>query len=172
MPGLVAIVAPTDAEAPAKKDALDALIDFDAGLALLSDQTGLPVERLALEEPLPSDVRDPSEFQGSRSRYELTLALARGEDLTVRQLLVRLMATRGQQVVAGSPTTIADLIEEWFQSRACDGFNLQPATLPQGLEDFVELVVPELQRRGLFRREYTGSTLRDHLGIPDPRTRR
>jgi len=94
--------------------------------------------------------------------------LARGENLTLRQIIARLGGGRGHRVVAGTPEQIADAIESWFRAGAADGFNIMPPILPTGLDDFVDHVVPELQRRGLFRTEYTGTTLRDHYGLPRP----
>lgn len=168
LPGLSVIAAPTDEEAQAIKSELDDLIQLDDGLNLLSSQTGIPVDRIQLDEPLPDDLRDPSEYHGNRSRYELTLEMARSHRLTVRQLLIRLAGTRAHSSVIGSPVTVADHIEQWYRSEACDGFNLMPAMLPASLDSFVELVVPILRERGIFRSEYSGPTLRDHLGIPVP----
>ncbi|APT34544.1 nitrilotriacetate monooxygenase component A [Methylobacterium phyllosphaerae] len=100
-----------------------------------------------------------------------TLALARRDRLTVRQLLRALGGGVGHRIVVGTPEAIADDIEAWFRAGAADGFNLMPDVLPDGLETFVDAVVPILQRRGLFRRDYTGATLRDHLGLPRPASR-
>jgi alkanesulfonate monooxygenase SsuD/methylene tetrahydromethanopterin reductase-like flavin-dependent oxidoreductase (luciferase family) len=96
--------------------------------------------------------------------------MARREQLTVRQLLNRLGGGRGHRTLAGTPEQVADSIEQWFLGGAADGFNIMPAVLPSGLEAFVDHVVPILQQRGLFRREYAGSTLRDHYGLPVPGT--
>ncbi|GAT02069.1 monooxygenase [Mycolicibacterium fortuitum subsp. acetamidolyticum] len=93
------------------------------------------------------------------------------EDLTVRELLLRLSSGRGHRLFAGTPEQVADTIEEWFTTGAADGFNLIPPALPASLADFVDHVVPELQRRKIFREEYTGSTLRDHLGLDRPANR-
>jgi alkanesulfonate monooxygenase len=94
--------------------------------------------------------------------------MARRENLTIRQIALRVAGARGKNVVRGSPRQIADIMEEWFVNEACDGFNIMPPYLPQSLDDFVDGVVPELQRRGLFRREYSGNTLREHLGLDRP----
>jgi alkanesulfonate monooxygenase SsuD/methylene tetrahydromethanopterin reductase-like flavin-dependent oxidoreductase (luciferase family) len=97
--------------------------------------------------------------------------LAEREKLTLRELLAKLGGGRGHQVVAGTPEQIADHIELWFTNGAADGFNVMPPLLPSGLEDFVSFVVPELRKRGLFRSEYTGTTLREHYGLSRPVSR-
>jgi N-acetyl-S-(2-succino)cysteine monooxygenase len=94
--------------------------------------------------------------------------LARREKLTIRQLYKRVYGQRGHRVVIGTPAEIADALETWYRAGAADGFNILPLTFPRGLLDFVDLVIPELQRRGLFRKEYEGKTLREHLGLPYP----
>jgi len=112
----------------------------------------------------------PSEdaIQGHKSRYSLILNLARRERLTVRQLLGRLGGGRGHRTFAGTPEQVADAIELWWDNGAADGFNIMPPVLPSGLEAFVEHVVPLLQKRGLFRTEYEGRTLRENYGLARP----
>jgi FMN-dependent oxidoreductase (nitrilotriacetate monooxygenase family) len=168
LPGLVPIVGSTEEEALGLERQLDDLMVHEHALRQLADQIGVPAEDIDLDAPLPSHVRAVEDIQGNRSRYDLTLELARRERLTVRQLLNRLGGGRGHRTLAGTPEQIADSLEEWFRAGAADGFNIMPAALPAGLEAFVDHVVPELQRRGLFRREYTGSTLRDHYALPIP----
>jgi hypothetical protein len=97
--------------------------------------------------------------------------MARREKLTMGQVALRVAGARGKAVVKGSPTQVADIMERWFREEGCDGFNLMPPFLPGGLDDFVDLVLPELRRRGLFRTEYEGRTLRDHLGLRRPASR-
>ena len=97
--------------------------------------------------------------------------MARKEKLTMKQVALRVAGARGKAVVKGSPRQIADEMEEWFRKDGCDGFNLMPPFLPGGLDDFVELVLPEPRTRGLFRTEYEGRTLRDHLGLQRPASR-
>jgi alkanesulfonate monooxygenase SsuD/methylene tetrahydromethanopterin reductase-like flavin-dependent oxidoreductase (luciferase family) len=104
----------------------------------------------------------------SQRRYQLIVDLARHDDLTVRQLIGRLGGGRGHRTFAGTPERVADTIEEWSAAAAADGFNVMPAALPSGLETFVEEVIPILRKRGLFRTEYVGRTLRDHYGIARP----
>ena len=111
--------------------------------------------------------RDPA----LRSRAKVLLELARRENLTIRQLYKRASIGRGHRTVVGTPASIADTMEEWVVSRAADGFNIVPTHLPGGAEEFVDMVVPELQRRGLFRTEYEGTTLRENLGLPRLRSR-
>ena len=106
--------------------------------------------------------------QLSQSRAVGMVETARRDNLTVRQVYERLLVSKGHRQLIGSVTEVADSLQEWFEGSGADGFNVMPAMMPNGLRDFVELVVPELQRRGLFRRAYEGSTLRDHLGLPRP----
>jgi N-acetyl-S-(2-succino)cysteine monooxygenase len=97
--------------------------------------------------------------------------MAKRESLSIRQLYERVAGSRGHKVIIGTPHTIADEMEAWFTGEAADGFNILPATLPDGLTEFVDQLVPELQRRGLFRIEYQGATLREHLGLMRPPSR-
>ena len=107
----------------------------------------------------------------AKSRYTLIVTLARRERLTVRQLIGRLGGGRGHRTFAGTPEQVADAIQHWFDNGAADGFNIMPPVLPRGLADFVDHVVPILQRRGLFRTAYEGTTLRDHYGLARPGNR-
>ena len=129
--------------------------------------------RMPYQGAAPSTWREKSmapETEQSKSGRERAIALARREGLTVRQLAQRLGGYAGAAMV-GTPATIADEMQEWLETGACDGFNIMFPHVPEGLEDFVTGVVPELQRRGLFRTEYTGTTLREHLGLPRPANR-
>ena len=143
------------------EDAFDPLIGLDA----LSAEFGIDLTPYALDAPLPDDL--PASPRAT-SRRELLLGSARREGLTLRQLAAR-TASLGHWVLCGTPATVADTLEEWFNGGAADGFIVMPSALPSGLEDFVRQVVPELQRRGLFRTRYQGRMLRDHLGLPVPR---
>lgn len=98
----------------------------------------------------------------------MVVELARREKLTVRQLIGRLGGGRGHRTFAGTPEQVADAIQHWWENGAADGFNIMPPVLPSGLETFVDQVVPLLQKRGLFRTEYEGKTLREHYGLPRP----
>lgn len=162
MPGVMPIVAATRAEAQAQFDALQALVQPTVGLSLLGDIAGgTDLSAADLDEPLPP----LADTESGVSRRALLLKVAGREPLSLRQLYLRMAAARGHWVVVGDAQDVADQLELWFRSGAADGFNLMPATLPCGLEQFVEHVVPVLQARGLFRRQYEGRTLRDHLGL-------
>jgi len=168
LPGIVPIIGDTEEDALARERQLDELLVHEHALQQLSDDIGIPADQIDLDAPLPEDIRPPSDIEGNRTRYELTVAFARRDNLTVRQILSRLGGGRGHRTLAGTAEQIADSIEEWFTNGAADGFNVMPAAMPSGLEAFVERVVPILQERGLFRRDYEGSTLRDHYGLPVP----
>jgi alkanesulfonate monooxygenase len=166
LPGALVIVGDTVEEARAKRLRLDSLVHFDSAIASLSIALGTDASKFDPEGPLP----EIPETNQSKSGRERVIDLAQREGLTVRQLAQRLGGYSGL-TFAGTPQTIADAMEEWLQSGGSDGFNVMFPYLPQGLDDFVGRVVPELQRRGLFRREYPGTTLRDTLGLPRPRNR-
>ncbi|MFG1917393.1 LLM class flavin-dependent oxidoreductase [Micromonospora sp. NPDC048898] len=168
LPGIVPAVAPTETEARALEEELDRLIKPEYARAQLATTLRVAPEDLDLDKELPADLPSEDEIQGAKSRYTLIVTLARRERLTVRQLIGRLGGGRGHRTFAGTPEQVADAIEEWYRSGAADGFNIMPPVLPSGLETFVDHVVPILQRRGLFRTEYTGATLRDHYGLPRP----
>jgi len=163
MPGLFAVVGRTQAEADAKFAQLQALIEPKAGRALLGRMIGnFDLSGYPLDGPLP-DL--PETQDGQRSRQQLLTDLAQGENLTIRQLYERIAGGRGHFTVVGTPELVADQMQQWFEQGAADGFNFMAPALPGGLDDFLELVIPELQRRGLFRTSYSGSTLRSHLGL-------
>jgi alkanesulfonate monooxygenase len=166
LPGALVIVGDTEAEARAKKTLLDSLVHPDSGLPNLSMRLGVDASKFDLDGPLP----DIPETNDSKSGRQSVIDLARRENLTVRQLAERAGRYGGLEMV-GTPATIADQMQAWLEGRACDGFNVMFHTVPEGLDDFVDKVVPELQRRGLFRREYEGTTLRENLGLPRPENR-
>ncbi len=162
MPGLLPIVGSTEAEAHAKHQQLQDLIHPLVGLAHIYGPMG-DLSEYPLDGPVP-EPKDPE----LRSRANLMLEMARRNNLTIRQLYLTVSSGRGHRSVIGTPAQIADTMQEWIEARAADGFNIIPTHLPNGIEDFVELVVPELQRRGLYRTEYEGRTLRENLGVPIP----
>lgn len=164
MPGLFPCVARTRAEAQAKFDQLQALIVPEVGLQLLSNRLGYDLSRHDIDAKLPEIPRDAL----SSSRIELFVDMAHREKLTIRDLYRRIAGARGHYQLIGTPTDIADFVEQWVAERACDGFNIMPPVFPASLHDFVDLVVPELQRRGLYRTRYAGTTLRANLGITRP----
>ncbi|MFP2769825.1 LLM class flavin-dependent oxidoreductase [Oceanisphaera sp. KMM 10153] len=167
MPGLVTYVASTEAEAKAKQRELDELLPADASLRQLGTYVGLDCSGWELDAPVPA-LPSLEAFTGPKGRYGTILRIIETEQPTVRQLLGRLAAGGGHCTMVGTPESIADRMELWFRNEGADGFNLMPPSLPAGIEDFVDQVVPELQRRGLFRTEYQGRTLRDHLGLAKP----
>ncbi|KAA8735390.1 LLM class flavin-dependent oxidoreductase [Acinetobacter qingfengensis] len=163
LPGLYVIVAKTQQEAEQKQRILDDLIEEDVGLGLLGRMLGnFDLSKLDVNAALP-----PLEVTqtGQQSRQELFTKLGREQGWTVKQLYQRVAAGRGHFSLIGTPEYIADQIEYWFKHEAADGFNIMPALIPDGVKDFVELVIPILQQRNLFRTAYTGSTLREHYGI-------
>ncbi|BBZ03272.1 monooxygenase [Mycolicibacterium chitae] len=167
LPGLSTIIGGTEAEAQQRKRQLEELTVVDYGLEQLSRVVGYAVTKDDLDRRLSFGPEDDAATH-MKSRFALVRRLAVAENLTVRELLLRLSGGRGHRVFAGTPEQVADTIEEWFTSGGADGFNLIPPALPSSLAAFVDHVVPELQRRGLFRTEYTGSTLREHLGLERP----
>lgn len=164
LPGIVPFIAPTTAEARALEQEFTDLISPDYALRQLSGMLGVDLTDHPLDAPLPP-VPPIDSIEGNKSRYQLVRDLAEGEDLTVRELIARLGGGRGHRTFAGTPVEVADEIQTWFEQGAADGFNVMPPYLPGGLEVFVDTVVPILQERGLFRRQYEGSTLREHLGL-------
>jgi FMN-dependent oxidoreductase (nitrilotriacetate monooxygenase family) len=165
LPGISPIIGATEDEAHEREAQLNRLITPEYGVKQLSNLLDHDISQYPLDGPLP----DVGTFtEGAQSRFELVTGLAKRENLTIRQLVERLAGGRGHRVFAGTPIQIADEIEYWFLGGAADGFNIMPPTLPGGLDDFVDLVVPELQRRGLFRTEYAGTTLREHYGLARP----
>lgn len=167
MPGLVAYVGSTEAEARARQRTLDELLPADASLRQLGSFVGQDCMDWALDAPVPP-LPPLSAFTGPKGRYGTILRIIETEQPTVRQLLGRLAAGGGHCTVVGTPEQIADHMEHWMRNEGADGFNLMPPSLPDGIDDFVDHVVPVLQRRGLFRTEYAGTTLRDHLGLARP----
>ena len=162
MPGVMPIVGATESEAREKFDALQALIDPAVGLALVSTVTGgFDLSGYPLDGPIP----ELPETNASKSRQLLTLELARRENLTIRELYLRIAGARGHWQLVGTPAQIVDALEERFVNYGADGYNVMPALLPNSLDDFIRLVLPELRRRGLFRSEYEGRTLRANLGL-------
>jgi alkanesulfonate monooxygenase len=163
MPGIMAVAGRSEQEAQDKYGALQALIDPKVGLAQLAASLG-DLSGCDLDGPVPEDKINPR----MRSRAALMLDMAKRNNFTIRQLYLAVAAGNGHHVAIGSAKQIADVMEHWFTHEAADGFNYVPAALPGGIRDFVDLVVPELQRRGLFRTEYEGKTLRENLGLPYP----
>ena len=166
LPGALVVVGKTAEEAQDKRALLDSLVHPDSGLASLSIALGHDASGFDLDGPLP----EIPESNASKSGRERVIERARRDNLTVRQL-AQIAGSYGGLALVGTPKMIADQMEEWLSSEACDGFNIMFPHVPGGLDDFVDEVVPELQRCGLFRREYEGTTLRENLGLPRPENR-
>lgn len=163
--GVVPYTGPTPQDARAKHDELQRLIDPDVGLSLLATELGgVDLAHVDPSGPLPAI----PESERGRSRRALLVETARREQLSVRDLYLRVASSRGHLAVVADGSGTADLLQEWFEAGACDGFVVMPAALPWGLTDFTAHVVPELRRRGLFRDGYAGTTLREHLGTVAP----
>ena len=164
LPACFVMVGDTVEEARAKRQKLDSLVDYANAIASLSIAIGHDASKFDPDGPLP----DIPESNASKSGRQRVIDLTKREPhLTVRQIAQRLGSYSGLAMI-GTPTTIADQMEQWLDADASDGFTIMFPFLPGGLDDFCNLVVPELQRRGLFRKEYEGATLRDHLGLPRP----
>ncbi len=168
LPGLYPVVGRTEAEAKEKFDFLQSLIHPSVGISVLEHTIGVGgLDKYPLDGPVP----DMADTNGPLSRQRLLLEAARRDNLTLWELCLLNAGPRGHLLTIGTPTQIADMMEHWFRNGAADGFNVMPAWLPGSLNDFVDMVIPELQRRGLFREEYEGTTLREHLGLPKPVSR-
>ena len=170
LPGFSPIIAGTESEAKKIAQELDELADVEVGRKRLTGRFGgCDFSHLPLDRPLTTDdFPDPATVQAARSRTEVIVGMVARERPTLRQLLARLAGARGHFIFAGTPEQVADELEAWFKSGAADGFNLMPPIIPWMLEVFVEEVVPLLQQRGLFRKEYKGTMLRDHYGLERP----
>lgn len=162
MPGFLPIIGKTRAEAQEKLDQLERWTDAAEVLPLLSERLGQEMSVYDLDGPLP----DLPETEQLKSRQKLLIELARRESLTIRQLAQRVATSRGHHVVLGTAEEVADELQTWFDGGAADGFNIMPAYFPGELVTFVSEVVPILQHRGLFRRDYEADTLRGHFGWP------
>ena len=167
LPGVMVVVGDTRAEAEAKYERLQSLIHPDFGVKQLSTYFGRDLSQFPLDGPVP----EPNYANAERGRLQMMYELAQREKLTIRQLYKRVIGQRAHRTVCDTATGIADTLEHWFTGGACDGFNILPVTFPHALNDFVDRVIPELQRRGLFRKEYEGRTLRENLGLPFPENR-
>jgi len=166
LPGAFTIIGSSLDEAKEKRAKLDSLVSYESGIAALSIAVGQDARKFDPDGPLP----EIPETNQSKSGRERVVALAKRENLTVRQIAGRLGGYGGLAMM-GTPKMIADQMQEWLETGASDGFNVMFPYLPGGLDDFVDLVVPELQRRGIFRTEYEGKTLRENLGLSRPENR-
>ena len=166
MPGVFVVVGQSNQEAREKFEQFQELVEPQVGVALLGRMLGnFDLSGYPLDGPLP-DL--PLTENGQQSRQKLLTELAGAENLTLAQLGRRIAGGRGHYSLIGTASEIADELQAWFEGRAADGFNVLVPHLPAGLEDVAKYVVPELQRRGLFRSQYQGTTLREHLGLNRP----
>jgi FMN-dependent oxidoreductase (nitrilotriacetate monooxygenase family) len=164
LPGVMTIIGDSQAQARETLAKLQSWITTSNALTLVTSRIGYDVSGHPLDGPVPP----PPARLNSQTFPSVLYDMAKREKMTLRDLFNLTAAARGHWVLCGTPTTIADTLEQWFVEGAADGFNMLPAWFPGGFSDFVDRVVPELQRRGLFRREYQGTTLRDHFGLPRP----
>jgi len=164
MPGVCPIIGISEADAKAKLRALGEFSDPASALKVLSERLGHDLSSYPLDGPVP-ELPQSTIMQG----HAVTLtALARKHNMTLRELRDYAASAMGHRLLVGTPEQVADGLEEWFDAGAADGFNIMPPWFPGAFDDFVEQVVPILQKRGLFRTDYKGRMLRDHLGLPRP----
>jgi FMN-dependent oxidoreductase (nitrilotriacetate monooxygenase family) len=161
MPGVMPVVGRTEAEAQATFAELNAYVDTAQAFTVLSERLGMDMAGYPMEGPVPT----PPETEHLKSRSALLMEMARRDRLTLRELYHRVAAARGHLLLVGTPVQIADVIERWFKAGAADGFNVMPPFFPGQFDAFADQVVPILQERGVFRSDYSGTTLRDHLGL-------
>jgi FMN-dependent oxidoreductase (nitrilotriacetate monooxygenase family) len=166
LPACLVVVGDSVEEAREKRAVLDSKVHLDSAIASLSISLGHDASTFELDSPLP----EIPETNASKSGRERAVRMAERDNLTVRQLAQRMGGFSGLAMV-GTAEIIADEMEEWIETGAADGFTIMFPFLPEGLDLFVDRVVPELQRRGLFRREYAGKTLRENMGLPRPENR-
>lgn len=168
MPGIFPVLGKTESEAKAKYQELQDLILPEVGLGLLGGLAGdFDLSKYPVDGPLPP----LPETNNQKSRQALMYDIAKKKNFTIRDLYLWVAGARGHWTLVGTASQIADELQSWFENEGADGFNLMPPVLPTGLDDIVEHLVPELRRRGLFRKDYSGTTLRDHLGLERPQNR-
>ena len=168
LPGISPFIGSTMAEAQALHDEFNHLTQPSYSLDLLRRLTGLDLSTYDLDGPFPGHLLDASGERGAASRFQVVVDIVEREQPTLRQLMHRLAGARGHRVVAGTPGYIADEMQTWFEQGAADGFNVMPPWLTGGFDAFAEHVLPILRRRGLFRADYSGRTLREHYGLDRP----
>ncbi len=171
LPGLNPVIGSTEAEAKQQLLELNSRADPEIGRRTLSRRfAGHDFSRVPLDAVLkPEDFPSPDQLQTMQSRAAMIVRLVESEQLTLRELLARFAGGRGHFTYAGTPEQVADLIGDWFADGAADGFNIMPPVFPTMLDPFINEVIPLLQRRGLFRTAYSGTTLRDHFGLERPK---
>jgi FMN-dependent oxidoreductase (nitrilotriacetate monooxygenase family) len=164
MPGVMPVIGDTETEAQATFAELNRNIDTAQAFTVLSERLGLDMSAYPMDGPVPT----PPATEHLKSRAALLMEMARRDKLTLRELYYRVAAARGHLLLVGTPVQIADVLERWFKAGAADGFNVMPPFFPGQFDAFAAEVVPILQERGVFRADYGGETLRDHLGLKRP----
>lgn len=168
LPGISPFIGGTEEEARKLEAEFNDLIQPAFSLNQLRRMTGIELSEADIDKPLPREAVEATRARANSSRHQLVLGVIDNENPTIRQLLHRLAGGRGHKVIAGTPEQVANWIETWFRQGAADGFNVMPPWLTGGLDAFLDEVVPILRKRGLFREDYEGRTLRDHYGLPRP----
>lgn len=169
MPGAFIVVAETEEEAIAKHQQLNNYITPEVGLAYLSGFTGVDLSEHDFEGPIPDFNGQQIDGTNPNIRTSIVKGIVEAKGLTtLRELYNNIAGARGHREIIGTPTQVANQLQEWFENEAADGFNIMAPTFPQGFNDIVELVIPELRRRGIFKTEYAGTTLRENLGLKRP----
>lgn len=169
MPGLSPVIGSTEEEARRKAHELLELIPPASAIAVLSGFLNYDLSGYPPDQPLPRNIPDPvAASNGMKSRVQLYMDMAYQDNLSILELGRKILTSRGHMPFVGTPEQLADMMEDWFEGYACDGFNIMPPVLPGDLDEFVDAVIPMLQERGLFRSEYSGHTLREHLGLTRP----
>lgn len=169
LPGLSTVLGSTEEEARRRREILDDILPDAYARRRLAGQLGFSLEGLSDAEPIPPELLvEPDAAAGSQTFYRMVKTIIDKDSPTLGQLLRKLSGGGGHRIVVGTPEQIADDMERWFRSGAADGFNVMPDVLPSGFEDVADQLIPELQRRGLFRQDYEAATLRGHLGLKVP----
>jgi alkanesulfonate monooxygenase SsuD/methylene tetrahydromethanopterin reductase-like flavin-dependent oxidoreductase (luciferase family) len=163
LPGVMPIIGETDEQAKEQLAQLQSWLTSSNAITLVSQRIGHDITAYPLDGPIPNF---PTHTERGQAFSKALLDMARREKMTLRDLYNVTAAARGHWVIYGTPNRIADIFEEWFVGGLADGFVIMPAYFPGAFDAFVDSVVPELQRRELFRNEYAGTTLRSHLGLP------
>ena len=167
MPGIIPLIGGTKEEALAIYKHFQELLIPESAVKHLSEFLELDLSSYSLHEPLP-ELPDVSTINGQKGRYQIIVESAKKDNLTLAQAATKFASSRMHHVVCGTAEEIADMMEQWLNEQACDGFNILPPYFPGGFEEFVNQVIPILQERELFRKDYTGTTLREHLGLKRP----
>jgi alkanesulfonate monooxygenase SsuD/methylene tetrahydromethanopterin reductase-like flavin-dependent oxidoreductase (luciferase family) len=165
-PGIFPVLGGTERQAQENYDYIQSLVHPSIAWNILARHyKGVDLSGYSLDDPAPPL---PQDTELNKSRLKLVTDLVSRNNLTLRQFYLAVATARGHRTVIGTPEQIADAMQQWFENGAADAFNIMPPILPAGLTDFVDQVVPILRKRGLFRHEYEGTTLRENLGLKRP----